>query len=100
MHIRSFVWAAFFAALTAVGGFIKIPVPYVPFTLQIAAVYLAGCLLGPRTGALSQLLYVLIGLAGAPLLSAVSRKELENLAEQWIEQGKAKQWLEVLSVGV
>ncbi|KZE95715.1 ATP-dependent dethiobiotin synthetase BioD 1 [Geobacillus stearothermophilus] len=39
-------------------------------------------------------------LAVMPLLPAVSRKELENLAEQWIEQGKAKQWLEVLSVGV
>ncbi|AGE23584.1 putative biotin transporter [Geobacillus sp. GHH01] len=69
MRIHSFVWAAFFAALTAVGGWIKIPVPYVPFTLQIAAVYLAGCLLGPKIGALSQLLYVLIGLAGAPVFA-------------------------------
>ena len=69
MRIHAFVWAAFFAALTAVGGFIKIPVPYVPFTLQIAAVYLSGCLLGPRMGALSQLLYVSIGLAGAPVFA-------------------------------
>ncbi|MFC0299043.1 hypothetical protein [Geobacillus jurassicus] len=27
MRIRSFIWAALFAALTAVGGLIKIPVP-------------------------------------------------------------------------
>ncbi|NNV07558.1 biotin transporter BioY [Geobacillus sp. C56-T2] len=69
MHIRSWIWAALFAALTAVGGMIKIPVPYVPFTLQIAAVYLAACLLGPKIGALSQLLYVLVGLAGAPVFA-------------------------------
>ncbi|KAF0996340.1 dethiobiotin synthase [Geobacillus sp. TFV-3] len=35
-----------------------------------------------------------------PLLPAVSRRELETLAEHWIEQGKANQWLEVLGVGV
>lgn len=69
MHIRSWIWAALFAALTAVGGMIKIPVPYVPFTLQIAAVYLAACLLGPKIGALSQLLYVLVGLAGVPVFA-------------------------------
>ncbi|WP_027409962.1 biotin transporter BioY [Anoxybacteroides tepidamans] len=69
MGVRSLVLAAFFAALTAIGGFIKIPVPYVPFTLQIVSVYLAGCLLGPRLGMLSQLVYVLIGLAGVPVFA-------------------------------
>ncbi|QHN50356.1 dethiobiotin synthase [Geobacillus stearothermophilus] len=39
-------------------------------------------------------------LAVVPLLPAVSRRELETLAQRWIEQGKAKQLLEVLSVGV
>lgn len=61
--------AAIFAAMTAIGGFIKIPIPYVPFTLQIVAVFLAGCLLGSRLGALSQLLYVSIGLIGVPVFA-------------------------------
>jgi biotin transport system substrate-specific component len=69
MNIRSMVLIALFAALTAIGGFIKIPIPYVPFTLQIVSVYLAGCLLGPKLGMLSQLVYVLIGLAGAPVFA-------------------------------
>ncbi|AGT33358.1 ATP-dependent dethiobiotin synthetase BioD [Geobacillus genomosp. 3] len=39
-------------------------------------------------------------LAVVPLLPAVTREELERLAEQWIRQGEAKRWLEVLGVGV
>ncbi|UQD51952.1 biotin transporter BioY [Bacillus methanolicus] len=69
MKTKNMTYAAIFAALTAVGGFIKIPIPYVPFTLQIVAVFLAGSLLGPRLGALSQLLYVSIGLIGVPLFA-------------------------------
>jgi biotin transport system substrate-specific component len=69
MKTRSMALVALFAALTAIGGFIKIPIPYVPFTLQIVSVYLAGCLLGPKYGMLSQLVYVLIGLAGAPVFA-------------------------------
>jgi len=69
MKTKSMVLVALFAALTAIGGFIKVPIPYVPFTLQIVSVYLAGCLLGPKLGMLSQLVYVLIGLAGAPVFA-------------------------------
>ena len=55
--------------MTAVGAFIKIPIPYIPFTLQIVPVYLAGALLGPRLGMLSQLCYVAIGLIGVPVFA-------------------------------
>lgn len=63
------VLAAMFAALTAVGAFIKIPVPVVPFTLQVLFVYFAGSLLGSRLGFISQLVYVAIGLAGVPVFT-------------------------------
>lgn len=63
------ILVSLFAALTAVGAFIKIPIPYVPFTLQLFFVLLAGALLGSRLGALSQLVYVLIGLAGVPVFT-------------------------------
>ncbi len=58
-----------FAALTAIGAFIKIPLPYVPFTLQILFVFLAGSLLGSKRGFQSQLTYVAIGLAGLPVFT-------------------------------
>ncbi|MED0680024.1 biotin transporter BioY [Aneurinibacillus thermoaerophilus] len=63
------ILAAMFAALTAIGAFIKIPVPVVPFTLQILFVYFAGSLLGSRLGLISQLVYLAVGLAGAPVFT-------------------------------
>jgi len=56
-------------ALTACGAFIKIPLPYVPLTLQTLFVYLSGALLGARLGALSQAAYVILGLVGLPIFS-------------------------------
>ena len=58
-----------FAGLTAVGAFIRIPIPYVPLTLQTLMVMLAGLILGSRAAALSQLLYLTIGLLGLPIFA-------------------------------
>ena len=58
-----------FASLTAVGAFIKIPLPYVPITLQTFVVIMSGNLLGARYGAVSQILYLSIGLLGAPIFA-------------------------------
>jgi len=58
-----------FAALTTVGAYLKVPVPVVPFTLQVFFVSISGILLGPRKGALSQLLYAILGLAGIPVFT-------------------------------
>ena len=63
------VMISLFAALTAVGAFIRIPIPYVPFTLQTLMVMLAGLILGSRPAALSQLLYLAIGLLGLPIFA-------------------------------
>jgi len=54
------VMISLFAALTAVGAFIRIPLPYVPFTLQTLMVMIAALVLGSRLAALSQLLYLAI----------------------------------------
>lgn len=61
-----------FAALTAVAARLAVPLPgtSVPFTLQVAAVLLAGFLLGPRLGAASQGLYVAVGAMGLPVFAA------------------------------
>jgi biotin transport system substrate-specific component len=67
---REMILAALFAALTAVGAFIKIPVGPVPITLQILFTILSGILLGSKTGALSQLVYVVTGLIGVPIFAS------------------------------
>lgn len=67
--IRKLILCAFFAALTVVGAFIKIPVPVVPFTLQFLCTTLAGWLLGGKWGALSVALYIALGLLGIPIFA-------------------------------
>ena len=57
------------AALTAVGAWLRLPIPYVPVTLQMSFVYLSGVWLGSRGGALAQLVYVGAGLIGFPLFA-------------------------------
>lgn len=66
---RDMILIALFAALTAIGGFLKIPTPVVPFTLQVLFSAYAGIFLGSTKGLLSQLLYVLIGLVGIPIFT-------------------------------
>jgi len=61
--------AGLFTALTAVGAFVRIPLPYVPLTLQTVFVLLAGDLLPPRFAVLSQIAYLLIGLVGLPVFA-------------------------------
>jgi len=63
------ILVALFAALIAVGAFIRIPVPLVPFTMQTFFIVLSGMLLGKKLGAASAALYVLIGLIGIPVFT-------------------------------
>lgn len=63
------ILAALFAALTAVGAFLQLPLGAMSFTLQFLFTALAGVLLGPKWGALSQLVYVCLGLAGLPVFT-------------------------------
>lgn len=60
---------ALFAALTAAGAFISIPVGPVPVTLQTLFTMLSAIMLGARLGALSQLVYVILGLVGLPIFA-------------------------------
>ena len=69
MKIRTMTRVALFAALTAVGAFIRIPLGYSSITLQTFFTALAGCVLGPWYGALSQLVYVALGLVGLPIFT-------------------------------
>ena len=67
--LRGMVYASLFGALTAVGAYIIIPLPPVPITLQTLFLGLAGTLLGGRLGALSQVIYLLLGIIGLPVFA-------------------------------
>ena len=66
---KNLIYCGLFTALIAVGAFIKIPVPVVPFTLQFLFTMLAGLLLGSKLGAFSVLAYMILGLAGLPVFA-------------------------------
>ena len=58
-----------FVALICAGAFIRIPIPVVPFTLQLLFTMMAGLLLGGRSGAAAVGIYILMGLAGLPVFA-------------------------------
>ena len=61
-----------FAALMAIGAYIKIPNPLnpnVPITFQLFFCVYAGILLGAGKGAISQVIYMAIGLIGVPVFT-------------------------------
>lgn len=66
---QDMVLCGVFTTLIAVGAFIKVPVPVVPFTLQFLFTMLAGLLLGGRKGAMSVGVYILLGLVGLPIFA-------------------------------
>ena len=69
LSIRGMVYASMFGAATAVGAYVMIPLPPVPITLQTLILSLAAALLGGIYGALSQVVYVLMGLMGLPVFA-------------------------------
>lgn len=69
MKTRNLILTALFAALTAIGAFLKIPTPISSFTLQFFFTCMAAVLLGAKYGFLSQAVYVVLGLVGLPIFT-------------------------------
>jgi biotin transport system substrate-specific component len=76
-------FAAALAGAVAVAAAAQFAVPLpgtaVPMTLQPLAVLIVGGLLGPRTGALSMVLYLAMGAAGLPVFTPVGLPGLARL---------------------
>lgn len=72
--VRPMIHASLFAALTAIGAFIKIPIPVspVPITLQVFFVLLAGLVLGSRWAGTGMAVYIILGIIGFPVFSGGS----------------------------
>jgi biotin transport system substrate-specific component len=66
---KDMILVSLFTSLTAIGAFIKIPLEPAPITLQFLFIALAGILLGAKLGALSQIVYVALGLLGLPVFT-------------------------------
>jgi len=61
--------AATFSVLTAIGALLFLPLYPVPITLQTLFTYLSGAVLGPWLGALSQVIYIVLGGIGLPVFA-------------------------------
>jgi len=72
LSIRDITQIGLFAALTAVGAFISIPIGPAPITLQSLFVLLSGIILGSKKAMLSQVVYILLGLIGLPIFAGFS----------------------------
>jgi biotin transport system substrate-specific component len=74
LELRMMVFASLFAALTAAGAYIHIPIPFspVPVTLQVFFVLLAGSILKSKWGSLSMIVYTLLGISGLPVFAGGS----------------------------
>ena len=68
-NVRRVIAVAAFAAATAFGAHVALPMTPVPITLQTLFVILAGAMLGPSLGAASQLAYLGMGIAGLPVFA-------------------------------
>jgi biotin transport system substrate-specific component len=69
LSVKGIVYAALMGALTAAGAFIIIPLPPVPITAQTFFLNTAAILLGGPLAALSQIIYILLGIIGMPVFS-------------------------------
>lgn len=73
-HVLDLALAAMFVALMAIGANIVSWAPFlqvagIPLSMQPFFAILAGLLLGSRLGALSMTVYMLVGVAGAPIFA-------------------------------
>ena len=69
MKTQHMILSGIFAALVIISSYIVVPIGPVPHTLQPFTVMLAGFLLGPKGGALSILIWILLGSIGLPVFN-------------------------------
>lgn len=68
-HLLTLTLVPLFTVLMCVSAQIRIPVPVIPFTLQVTVAIMSGLLLGGKLGFLSQVLYLGMGLMGLPVFA-------------------------------
>lgn len=71
LSVRHLVYCALFAALMAVLAQVSVPIGPVPISLATLGVMLCGLLLGWKYGLMAVAVYLLLGLAGAPVFAGL-----------------------------
>ena len=71
LNLKVFILISLFAAMTSVGAFIAIPIPFspVPVVLQIFFIIFMGLVLTPSMSAASVGLYLFLGAVGFPIFA-------------------------------
>ncbi|HWR29743.1 MAG TPA: biotin transporter BioY [Negativicutes bacterium] len=69
MSLRRKMLVSLFAALICVSSIIILPIGPVPVTLQVFFIVLTGAVLGPKMGALSVVIWILLGTFGLPVFA-------------------------------
>jgi len=72
MKTKQLALCAFFAALSALLSQIIIPIGPVPIAMTHVSIFIAAGLLGAKYGAVSQIVFVLMGAAGMPVFTGLS----------------------------
>jgi len=67
--IKNIILVSLFSSLMVVGAYVRIPFPLLPVTLQPFFCAFAGLILGSRLGAVSQIIYIFLGLVGLPVFA-------------------------------
>lgn len=70
--LQMMIVTALFAAIIGILAQVTIPLPLVPITGQTLAIGLAATILGSRYGALSSILYIVIGAVGIPVFAQMT----------------------------
>ncbi len=66
---KKIVLMGLFVALITCGAFIKIPIPYLPISMQNFFTMMCALLLGAKLGFLTVMIYIVMGLIGLPVFS-------------------------------
>ena len=69
MSLRKKMLVSLFAALLCVSSYVVLPIGPVPVTLQVLFVLLSGAVLGAEMGALSIVIWIMLGAFGLPVFA-------------------------------
>lgn len=72
MKTKELTQAAMFVAVISIAAQIIIPLPYIPFSLQVFAIALSAYLLQPKQIILTLSVYLFLGFIGIPVFSGFS----------------------------
>lgn len=64
LNTKEMIYISLFTSLTIIGAFLSIPIGNIPISMQTVFVLLSGIILGGKLAAISQIIYILIGLVG------------------------------------